>query len=391
MKAPLPQPTAPRRFTIDGSDALESRLTETCQHVTEGVRSLIPRRELEALVLGGGYGRGEGGVLRLEAGDLPYNDLEFYVFLRGDPVINDGRFKSQLEALGEALSPPAGLHVEFKITARDKLRAGPVTMFSYDLVSGHRMVHGDEKIFDGFQTHTNPKNIPASEATRLLFNRCTGLLLAEAVFRKPALTPEDVDFIGRNVAKAQLAFGDALLALRGEYHWSVERRRAALQLLEWPQPPEWWPAAREHHTAGADFKLHPARALPKGVNARARQVEVTAFAQLVWLWVEQQRLGKTFASTREYALDAGNKCPDTATFKNALINLRTFGWRGKSASSLSRYPRERLLNTLPLLLWHPQEINAADLRSRLQDQLITIATDWSDLLSAYTALWRKFS
>ena len=45
--------------------------------------------------LGGGYGRGEGGVLRSpESGeDQPYNDLEFYVFTRGSALIAERRFR----------------------------------------------------------------------------------------------------------------------------------------------------------------------------------------------------------------------------------------------------------------------------------------------------------
>ena len=383
--------TTPRRFTIDGSDALESRLTELCEHVANGVREIIPPRALKALVLGGGYGRGQGGVLHLESGDAPYNDLEFYIFVRGNTVVNDGRYKKLLDEFGEKLSPTAGLHVEFKITSAGKLRTGPVTMFSYDLVSGHRMILGDEKVFAGCEAHSSSKNIPVHEASRLLLNRCTGLLFAETLFQKPALTPMDVDFIGRNVAKAQLAFGDALLTAHCEYHWNVERRQAALQLFEPPKPMEWLQVVHEHHAAGADFKLHPRRAAPKGTNARARQIEVGAVAQTIWLWLENRRLGKGFGSTRDYALDRGNKCPETSTLKNNLINVRTFGYRGALASGLSRYPRERLLNSLPLLLWHAQEIQEPVVQARLHDQLVTSAAEWVDLVSAYTRLWKKFS
>src|SRR5438445_13084871 len=75
---------AAARFTLDGSDELERHLTQTCQKVLAGIQAIVPSRKLEALLLGGGYGRGEGGVLKTEAGNQPYNDLEFYVFIRGN-------------------------------------------------------------------------------------------------------------------------------------------------------------------------------------------------------------------------------------------------------------------------------------------------------------------
>ena len=77
-----------KRFTIDGSPALEQHLQKTCELVLAGIREVIPARKLEGLVLGGGYGRGEGGVLRGPSGDQPYNDLEYYLFLRGMNFLN---------------------------------------------------------------------------------------------------------------------------------------------------------------------------------------------------------------------------------------------------------------------------------------------------------------
>ena len=61
------------------------------ESVAAAVRSFIPENRLEAVVLGGGYGRGEGGVLKTEAGDRFYNDLEFYVFVQGPRLLNDAR------------------------------------------------------------------------------------------------------------------------------------------------------------------------------------------------------------------------------------------------------------------------------------------------------------
>src|SRR5688572_22876775 len=156
------------RFTLDGNDELEQHLDEACRMVLEGVRSIIPEWKLDALLLGGGYGRGQGGVLRTEAGDRPYNDLEFYVFLRGNTFLNEQRYRAALRDLAEELTPVSGVEVEFKIHSLAKLRRSPVTMFYYDLMLGHRRLWGGKQILAGCQGHREPKNIPLSEATRLL-------------------------------------------------------------------------------------------------------------------------------------------------------------------------------------------------------------------------------
>ena len=77
------------RFTIDGDPSLERHLDQVCNRVTDEVRACIPGRSLEGLLLGGGYGRGEGGVLKTASGDRPYNDLEFYVFVRGNAFLRN--------------------------------------------------------------------------------------------------------------------------------------------------------------------------------------------------------------------------------------------------------------------------------------------------------------
>lgn len=78
-----------------------------------------------------------------------------------------------------------------------------------------------------------------------------------------------------------------------------------------------------------------------------------------------------------------------AVARNFLLNARSFGIGGALQGG-TRYPRERLLNTLPLLLWD-EPLN--DLREKcfLQKELRTGASDWQGFVAAYKAVWPKFS
>jgi hypothetical protein len=121
------------------SESLEQELDRICTRVQHGLQSVIPAEKLEAVYLGGGYGRGEGGVMKTNSGDLPYNDMEFWVFLRGNRLLNERMFRDALHHLGEELTPDAGIEVEFKIASAEKLNRAR-TMFAYDLAMGHRRV-----------------------------------------------------------------------------------------------------------------------------------------------------------------------------------------------------------------------------------------------------------
>ena len=346
----------PPRFTLDGDDHLEAHLAATCALILAGLRGLIPAQRLEAVLLGGGYGRGEGGVMQTEKGDRPYNDLEFYVCLRGNRHLNEQRHRLALEVLGEILTPRAGVEIEFKITSLATLAHAPVSMFTYDLAMGHRLLLGNPALVERLEHHRNAEDIPPAEATRLLMNRCSGLLFAQERLRRTEFTAQDADFVQRNLAKAELAFGDALLAAHGRYHWSCPERHRRLQQLT-PEPaPGWLDEVRGHHVNGVLFKLHPERSLAARAELQTQHATIVALGLKVWLWQEQRRLGQAFATARDYALCPHDKCPETSPPRNVLVNLKLGGPGALLRGDCWRHPRSHALSALSLLLWEPEVI-----------------------------------
>lgn len=397
-------PTA--SFTSGGSARLESCLKELCLRAGEEARALVKPGKLEALLLGGGYGRGEGGVLRRagEAEDAPYNDMEFFVFLEGPVLLNDRRHRAAFEALGHRLTEVIGIEVEFKILSLARLRASATTMFYYDLANGHRMVPcggtADEAaVAAACAPHLDAAGIPPHEAARLLLNRSSGLLYAAEKLSAADFDTEAADFTARNLAKARLALGDVALAARGRYHWScVERHRRLMEeegaLL--PAEAPGLPVARlqEWHREGVEFKLRPTLSRESREALAERHRELKAGAWAVWSWLEQKRLGRPAGEPGAYAAEPGDKCPETNALKNALVRLRAFGpaaWsRDLLGGRAARYPREALFRALPLLLWKDGPLSPADL-ALAGSLLHSPARDRREAVNAYEALWRRFN
>jgi hypothetical protein len=389
-----PIPGGPRQFTLDGDEALEHRLAKLCQQVRTSVLiGIIPRRKLEGIVLAGGYGRGEGGVLRTPQGDQPYNDLEFYVFVRGSTFINERRYGGALHLLAQRLTALAGVDVEFKIASLAGLRRSPVSMFSYDLVTSHRWVYGHEEVFAGCGHHRRAADIPLHEATRLLMNRCSGLLFSLERLRRPEFTPDDADFVGRNLAKARLALGDVVLAATGRYHWSCREREKRLVDLSWSVWASWpwFPAVLDQYRRGVAFKLHPERTAGTTAELQAELDAISVLACRLWVWLEGRQLQRRFASPGEYASCDADKCPETPRWRNLLVNLLHFGpmvlW---GPGRTTRYPRERLLQALPLLLWEPTALIDLNFHHHLRHYLATTASDFPGFVAAYARLWERF-
>jgi len=380
-----------RRFTIDGSQELEDSLESLCAIVCDGVQAIVPKAKLAGLILAGGYGRGEGGVLKTDSGDQPYNDLEFYIFVKGSALLGEAKYSGPLHELGHRLTATAGIEVEFKVLTLTKLRTAMPSMFFYDLVTRHRSLFGHLDLQAVGRHHCEPDAIPLAEATRLLMNRCSGLLFSAERLRRAEFGPEQADFVGRNFAKAQLALGDVLLTARGHYHWSCRERHRRLLSLQNFGDPAWHESLCWHHAAGVEFKLHPQRSRDSREVLGQRHAALRQMAQEAWLWLENMRLGTAFTTARDYALSTIDKCPETRAWRNRLINFKSFGPVAGLLESGVRHPRQRLLHALGLLLWHPDQLGDGPVLAALQRDLNTSAGDFPGLVSAYERLWHRFN
>jgi hypothetical protein len=264
-------------------------------------------------------------------------------------------------------------------------------MFFYDLVSGHRWLIGGESLFAGCRHHTRAASIPLHDATRLLMNRCSGLLFSAERLQRRNLDSDDLDFIHRNHAKAQLAFGDVLLTAFQEYNWSCRERNRRLQRVEKPDPSTWRATLRAHHAEGVEFKLHPTRYCGTRAELLRQHASLKSFARQLWLWLENFRLSSAFVSPRDYALSVTNKCPQTSVTRNRLVNLQSFGpWVALQRTG-AIHPRQRLLHALCLLLWEDDLCNHPVLLAKVQQELNTPATDFAGLVAAYETLWHRFN
>lgn len=388
IATPRPGANLASRFTLNGGVALELHLSNVCTSVLTGIARIIPASELAGIALGGGYGRGEGGVLKTPLGDEPYNDLEFYILVRGHALWSRLRHEKLLQELSERLSLSAGVELEFKITSQAQLRRDRQSLFYHDLLMGHRWVLGDDSLFTGCEHHRDARTIPLSEATRLLMNRCSGLLFARQKLAQERFSAEDADFVGRNITKTRLALGDAVLIALGKYHWSCLERGYRLGSLAAKEDMLWIEEVRQGHAAGIEFKLQPHRSALSRVALLEQLRSVRSLALKTWLWLESRRLGGSFLSPGDYVSSGLNKWPDTGGWRNRLANARVFGAWVRPLSSHRRHPRERILNALTLLLWG-QAGTSPELAKLVRRELLV--AEPGEMVAAYRERWSRAS
>ncbi|HUR64566.1 MAG TPA: hypothetical protein VM241_08810, partial [Candidatus Thermoplasmatota archaeon] len=218
---------------------LVRRIDHDLAVVAESLRKADPHAR--ALVLTGGFARGEGTVW---AGE-PQNDYDF-VALRGI-----GQPKVPYSALRARLEARLGLHVDLAPVPAWRLRWTAPSIFWYETALRGRTLWGEE-LLTRIPTRT-PDALHPGEGLRLLVNRAAGLLLCTE--------ERDAHKVRIQAAKALLAASDAHLLARGRFPpTQVER----WDLLEGLRGGEGAPTAVVKrwawHEWAFHFKVEPDRA-----------------------------------------------------------------------------------------------------------------------------------
>lgn len=207
-------------YTYRQCPEAEAALREALAGLAADIGVLPEASLIAGVVLGGGYGRGEGGVT--PEGRL-YNDLDFLVM----PTVfsQAGRIAAALSPLSRKWGEALGLEVDFFVIPRGGwLVRNRSTLMLQELLAGHALVCGSGAFLEGVP-RLAWEALPWREGARLMLNRGTGILLAAE--RLGAADADD--FVCRNVHKAVLGCGDAWLLFRGEYRGSGDERLARLQ------------------------------------------------------------------------------------------------------------------------------------------------------------------
>lgn len=227
------------RFTALGGRALEDRIARdlgTCvQHIYDAL-SAIPIR---GVVVGGGLGRGEGGLRReLDARplapdaprmlELPYNDYDLFVVLPDLPSFGLSLARRRLGHLADDLGARLGVEVEIAALRERDLAAAPPTLMMTDLRAGHRVIAGPPDLLAAMPA-LPPELLAPVEASRLLLNRGALLLMAHELVGGGPLSAQDRERASRYTRKSALARGDAWLILRGRYVTGARLCAARLQ------------------------------------------------------------------------------------------------------------------------------------------------------------------
>lgn len=377
------------RYTLDGDAAVEARIAHDQELVAQAVTARLAPPAFRGLVLMGGYGRGEGGFVRRDGQPAPYNDYDYFVVARGLDGAARGALTQDLAVAAKTLEHQVGVEVDFALLREERLPGAEYSLMNAEMLWGHRVVAGDPQVLATMPAMPFA-SLPPGEFTRLLLNRGSLLLLNQRRLANPEpLGAADQEILFKYLFKAILACGDARLAGSGCYHPSYLKKIERLETLDWPGQAAFLDLYRQ----AWDNKFHPDYARFAAEDAAAWQGRVVPIWLATLAWFEQGRAGRPIPDWNTYASPGfakGQGGQSWGGLRNALITLRDFGPAEllRRPAWSRRYPRERLIAALPLLLENPGAPAAPVLAHALA---LAPGTSWPDTVAAFLGLWRRFA
>lgn len=316
--------------------------------------------KLAAVVLGGGYGRGEGGVLRTPQGDRPYNDLDIFVFSDGASRGEARRIAAELAVVAKNWEKRLGVAVDLSPVKelRSLKRVADKLMYQ-ELVRGWLPIWGTVDPEELIPLRP-AEALPFSEAVRLILNRGMGLIFAGEHLAKGG---DDEDFIMRNLQKSQLGGGDALLIAAGKYRWRGEERLTALR--EYVRSEHLPERITENYERALRYKEAPVPVLPADPAA---------------MWQD----------CRKCFLDAARHVAGCTPDADTDEVLRGFHRRAAAERSLYNFLRWQLRGGTfrsPAALFDPPEVTAAGMLYRL----VAEGRRYPECPRSLYRLWTKFN
>ncbi len=349
-------------FTLRGTDAVERLMTELVDEAAALVKGALSPSDYRALVMIGGYGRGEGGVEIVDEHERPHNNLDFLLIAE---TIRPKELRALRERLLNALFPimqKYGIEIDLSVVSVWKIRVSPSLIIWYDMRFGHKTILGDPNYVPSL-TRFRPENIPSRDALRLLVNRGTLLVINEQLLEEKNGETEHRERVIRNIMKAIIGYGDALLFFLGEYHWSYAERQKRMK-DQGDVPPEF----RVRYDEAAEFRFQPDYARYESRDLRAWMTELRSELEPVHRMCEARRLG-----VKSFTWDAYLNLALRHALFDEPFSLRA--WARKAAHMIrrTRYPRElgvrarlgcraigargQSLLVFPVLAYHLQEPN----------------------------------
>jgi hypothetical protein len=346
-------------YTVLEDPNADKAVQEVLDLVVKHVLKTVGEKRVKAIVLVGGFGRGEGGVYQEGNHYKLVNDLDIKVFLNGYAGVRALRgVDASLERLGEELLPecPGLKQIDICVAWPLALRLAPNLVSHYEVKWGHKVVYGAVDL-KRMMPKLESKNLSIFDGTIYFFNRGSGLLISALSYFKGCLHERKFqENFELEIQKACLAMGDAYLLHAHKYDVSYRTRLENFQELvkldEHGIPLGLLRKVSDLYCAAVEKKLQPAFSWRGADLMMGRWFEVRHVFSEFFLWYEGNRLRREFndwVSYSDYVSTHGFGEPFSIGFRWSFGEMRRniLSRRREGHASIEK---KTLMHVMPLLL-----------------------------------------
>ncbi|MFO7895650.1 MAG: hypothetical protein R6U84_01775 [Candidatus Cloacimonadales bacterium] len=216
------------KFTVRGTEKVEQLIRDMVAEIATTIIEDLPESDYEALIMLGGYGRGEGGVV-IEAGmEKPHNNFDFILLSNNQSESENDRIKKALMLKLEAKSKKLNIGIDLSVISARKLQSAACRIIWYDMRFGHKTIYGNADFVPALR-HFSLDKIPAWDARNLLVNRGTLMIINDLILEKAQLDEKLKRLIVKHIIKAIIGYGDTLLFFLDDYSWSYLQKQQKMQ------------------------------------------------------------------------------------------------------------------------------------------------------------------
>ncbi len=375
-------------YTFDGNQKVEARMAMDQSIIAAYVEDAIPESRFEALVLMGGYGRGEGGYCLKDGQPSPYNDYDYFIIVKNMSRKAARALQQELQDMAHRLSVIVGVEVDFAVLCSEGLADAPFSLMNAEMKWGHRVIAGNQRVLAAMPDMPFDK-LALGEFTRLMNNRGALLLMnARMLGSRKGMGSQQREIFFKYLFKAILACGDAYLAIASAYHPSYAEKRKRLPTISIPPGRSFI----KLYKLAVEQKFYPDPSLFKNGNLESWQTKVTACWLTAFSKLEAHRTCRQIGNWEDYAQTSLPKGQLEASqvLRNFVITLRDFGLRHtlRYLGWALRYPRDRVISVLPLLLNSTSENTPGYVSIPLD---MPPQSDRSLVLERYLETWERYA
>jgi hypothetical protein len=376
------------KFTVKGSAKVENKIKDMLQQIAAEFAKVLLPEEYKAVILLGGYGRGEGGVLIENGVEKPHNNFDLLLIYKKN-------IRQKLQTLHNILgefSQKNAIGIDLGTISACKLKHARCRLMWYDMRYGHKTILGDERFVSSIKQF-KLENVPDWDILNLMVNRGTLMIINDLLLEKKELEVTQQKLIVKHLMKAIIGYGDALLYFLNNYSWSyLEKQQLMRQQTQVDSEFQSW------YDAAIEFRFQPdyIKFLQNDlteITERLRQ----KFSQ-IFLYCGQQRLKKKITNWTEY--------PDIV-FRNAIcqqpFSLKSWAKKAINFFQNTQYSGKtgfktalgyRFLGKTELLsVFFPFfafQLTDQHYKNVIKKSLLTDNEEVSELRKDYLRMWSKF-